>query len=200
MFVDCAQATPRQLYDLLLNAVVPRPIAWVSTRSKAGIDNLAPFSFFNAFSANPPILGFAPGLKRVAGKGPVHKDTLKNVIETEEFVVNIVSIDLAEKMVLSSAEYDESVSEFDAVGIQALASTKISAPRVAEARVSMECKLFKIVELGANNLVLGQVICIHVADAILSAGLIDVLKLQPVARLGGELYSSVENPFAIARP
>ena len=201
MEIDLANSSPRQLYDLLISAVVPRPIAWVSTRSKSGVDNLAPFSFFNLFSANPPILGFAPGLKRQPGSTEaVMKDTLRNVLETEEFVVNIVSAELAEKMVQSSANYSAEQSEFVEAGLTPLASSMIAPPRVAESQVSMECKLFQVVDLGSNKLVLGRIICMHVDDAILRDGMVDIEKLKPVARLGGELYSVVENPFAIKRP
>lgn len=200
MFVECDKSSSRQLYDLLLSAVVPRPIAWVSTCSKNGINNLAPFSFFNLFSANPPILGFSPGLKRLAGSEPVLKDTLRNVIDTEEFVVNIVSSDLAEKMVQSSGNYDAQTSEFDEVGLSPAPSSMVTPPRVEECRISLECKLFKIVELGSNNLVLGRVVCIHIDDAIVENGSVNVEKLIPVARLGGELYSIVDKPFVLERP
>lgn len=201
MFVDCEQASSSKLYELLINAVVPRPIAWVSTRSKAGIDNLAPFSFFNVFSAKPPILGFSPGLKRQPGSSElVMKDTLKNVIETGEFVVNIVSMELAEKMVQSSDNYAENVSEFEVVGLTPGVSSMIAPPRVKEAHVNLECKLFKIIDLGSSKLVLGQIVCAFVNDEILSDGIIDVSKLRPVARLGGDLYSAVTAPFSINRP
>ncbi len=201
MIVDCELSSPRNLYELLISAVVPRPIAWVSSRSKDGVDNLAPFSFFNLFSSNPPILGFSPGMKRQAGSSElVFKDTMKNVMETEEFVVNIVSMDLAEKMVQSSANYASDESEFDATKLARIASEKIAPPRVAEAKVSMECKLLQIVDLGSSKLVLGRIVCVHVEDSIMADGQIDVEKLKPVARLGGELYSTLSAPFVIARP
>ncbi len=201
MLVDCEQNSVRGVYELLISAVVPRPIAWVSTRSSDGVDNLAPYSFFNVFSAAPPILGFAPGLKRVPGSGEfVLKDTLKNVIDTEEFVVNIVSADLAQKMVQSSANYAADESEFDATKLARQASLKVKAARVAEAKVSMECKLFQIIDFGASRLVLGRIVCIHVDDAIIHEGQIDIEKLQPVARLGGDLYAEIRDSYSIARP
>lgn len=199
MFVDCHASSPKQLYELLVNAVVPRPIAWVSSISKEGISNLAPFSFFNAFSASPPILGFSPGLKRGSDNQPVQKDTLRNVIDTAEFVVNIVSLPYAEIMVQSSANYDAKTSEFEQLKLTALASTKIKAPRLAESPINLECKLFKIVDLGSNQLVLGEIVCMHIDDAICTDGIIDVLKLQPLARLGGELYAAIRDPFRVER-
>lgn len=200
MFVDCEEEY-KNLYPLLIAAVVPRPIAWVSTRSTGGIDNLAPFSFFNLFSTSPPILGFSPGLKRKPGSpGPVIKDTLRNVIDTEEFVVNIVNLELAQKMVQSSGDYAEDVSEFEAAGLTRAESTKVQPPRVAESPFSMECKLFQIIELGASNLVLGRIVCLHASDAIFDGNSINVEKLQPLARLGGDLYAAVKDPFPISRP
>ncbi|MBX9720079.1 MAG: flavin reductase family protein [Candidatus Obscuribacterales bacterium] len=201
MFVDCEQDNVRGVYELLISAVVPRPIAWVSTRSEDGVDNLAPFSFFNVFSAAPPILGFAPGLKRMPGNGEfVLKDTLKNIIDTEEFVVNMVSADLAQKMVQSSANYAADESEFDATKLARQASLKVKPPRVADAKISMECKLFQIIDFGASRLVLGRIVCIHVDESIIHDGQIDNEKLRPVARLGGDLYAEIRDIFSIPRP
>lgn len=199
MFVDCKDSAPKQLYELVVNAVVPRPIAWVSSISKSGISNLAPFSFFNAFSANPPILGFSPGLKRGADNQPVQKDTLRNVIETEEFVVNMVNLENAESMVKSSANFDANTSEFEELNLTQLPSKMVKAPRLGESPINMECKLFKIVDLGSNQLVLGQILCIHIDDSICSDGIIDVVKFQPLARLGGELYAALNAPFPLHR-
>lgn len=200
MFIDCEKTAPKQIYEILVNAVVPRPIAWVSTRGKNGVSNLAPFSFFNVFSANPPVLGFSPGLKRAADGKAVLKDTLQNVLDTEEFVVNIVSGPFAEKMVKTSANFSADVSEFDAVGLSAADSLYVTPPRVLESPINLECKLFKIVEIGSSNLVLGRIVCIHIDNSVITDGQIDVLKLQPVARLGGEWYSIADDPFVIERP
>lgn len=200
MFIDCEKTAPKQVYELLVNAVVPRPIAWVSTRGKNGVDNLAPFSFFNVFSSNPPVLGFSPGLKRTSEGHVVPKDTLQNVRDTKEFVVNIVNAPLAERMVKTSANFSSDISEFDAVGLTSADSLYVSAPRVQESPINFECKLFKIVEIGTSNLILGQIVCIHIDNSVLSDGQIDVLKLQPVGRLGGESYSIADDPFIIERP
>ena len=209
MIINCAEVSSNPIYQLLIGAVLPRPIAWVSTRSLDGINNLAPFSFFNAFSVQPPILGFAPGLKRVTDASEmepnerpkvVPKDTLRNVTDTGEFVVQIVSRHLAEKMNQTSGEYPPDVSEFDAVGLTAVPSEMVKPPRVGECLVSMECKLFNIVKLGASSLVLGEILCIHLSDEILRDGKIDLDVLEPIGRLGGNGYSTVTDRFEIARP
>ncbi len=200
MIFDLEKRTAKENYELLLGAVVPRPIAWVSSRSKDGTDNLAPFSFFNLFSVNPPVLGFSPGLKQQKDSEPVFKDTLRNIIDTEEFVVNIVSAELAEKMVQTSKDYAPEISEFDACGLGRQKSFSIGASRVAEAKIALECRLYKIIKLGSNNLILGKIHFVHVDDNILSAGKIDINKLKPVGRLGGELYSQVLSTIEIPRP
>lgn len=201
MFVDCGEGKleKARLYELLLASVLPRPIAWVSTRSKSGVDNLAPFSFFNLFSVSPPILGFSPGLKRVNSEA-VPKDSLQNVIETGEFVVNVASFDLLEKMVQTSAEYEPEISEFEALSLSASPSSMLACPRLKEAKLSLECRLFQIIDLGSNQLVLGRILCMHVDDELMSGGQIDVEKLDPVGRLGGDLYCRVGTPFEIKRP
>ena len=200
MIVDSETQT-KGLYSLLIGAVVPRPIAWVSTCSETGQSNLAPFSFFNLFAVDPPVLGFSPGLKRKEGSSQlIFKDTLRNIIAVEEFVVNLVSAPLVAKMVQSSADYDSDKSEFEAVGLSPAASLKVRPPRLADAPVSLECKLHQIVELGTSHLILGRIVCVHVDDAILDGNLIDVEKFQPVGRLGGYLYATLSKPFSIARP
>ncbi|MBX9686035.1 MAG: flavin reductase family protein, partial [Candidatus Obscuribacterales bacterium] len=201
MFVDLERIEPRLRYELLVSAVLPRPIAWVSTRSLSGVDNLAPFSFFNLFSTSPAILGFSPGLKRVSASSElVMKDSLRNVLESGEFVVNIVNLKMAAKMVQSSANYAPEQSEFVEAELRSLPSEQVNVARLADAPLSLECKLHKIVELGSNSLVLGRIVCMHVDDSVLSDGKIDVVKLQPLARLGGDLYATLSEPFEIARP
>ncbi len=203
MIIHCADVSTTYLYQVLIGSVLPRPIAWVSTCSLDGVNNLAPFSFFNAFSVQPPILGFAPGLKRMneaRDSKVVPKDTLRNVIDTGQFVVNIVSRPLAEKMNQTSGEYPPDVSEFEAVGLTAVSSQMVKPPRVGECLVSMECKLFNVVKLGSNSLVLGEILCIHLADKILRDGQIDLDVLEPIGRLGGHGYSTVADRFEIPRP
>lgn len=200
MIIDCREANPRELYHILIGSVLPRPIAWVSTQSQAGLNNLAPFSFFNLFSVAPPILGFAPGLKRTAAGVRQPKDTLRNVLETGEFVVNIVSRSLADKMNQTSGDYSEDVSEFEAAKLTPLQSLMVKPPRVGECLVSLECKLFQRIQLGEGNLILGQILVVHIDDSVSKDGDINLDILQPIGRLGGDGYCTVSDRFDIARP
>tara|TARA_Y100001978_G_scaffold143265_1_gene128354 strand:- start:747 stop:1379 length:633 start_codon:yes stop_codon:yes gene_type:complete len=205
MFIDPDNTSTRDLYRFMIGSVVPRPIAWVSTRNKAGQLNLAPFSFFNAFSVDPPVLGIGIGSKPGIKDGKpvvVFKDTLVNIQETEEFVVNIVNQSLVEKMNQTSADYDYEVSEFETCGLTAKPSKIVRPPRVEESPISFECRLHQIVELGNSNLVLGRVVNIHARDEILVDGRVDINKLAPVGRLGGISYCSVNKNsiFQLERP
>lgn len=204
MFIDCDKTSSLELYQILLGSVVPRPIAWVSSQNEAGVLNLAPFSFFNAFSADPPIIGIGIGMKRRTEPDGstkfVHKDTLSNILATKEFVVNVVSRSLAEKMNQSSGEYPESVSEFDKVGLTAAPSQMIKPPRVVESKISMECRLYQHIDLGKSGLVLGQIVCFHVADEVWKEGSVDIEALQPIGRLSGTAYCEVNTIFDLARP
>jgi flavin reductase (DIM6/NTAB) family NADH-FMN oxidoreductase RutF len=201
MNIVCRDTKIDELYNLLIQTVVPRPIAWVSSRSK-NISNLAPFSFFNVLSVNPPILGFSPGYKRPGPgqSGPQPKDTLRNIKETGCFAVNIVSLDLAEQMNASAANFAPDVSEFAALGITEAPGNFVDAPRVAEARVSLECRTFHLHELGGSCLVLGEIIGINIDDRIINDGVINLDILQPVGRLGGNWYATVKDRFELARP
>lgn len=195
------------MYRILLGSVLPRPIAWVSTKSNYGVDNLAPFSFFNAVSAKPPLLAFAPALHAVAepdsNKG-VAKDTLRNIKENGEFVVNVVSFDLREQMNASSANYDPDISEFDQTGLTRAPSSMIKPPRVAECKVSFECRLYKLLEFGdlpsSGNLVIGSVLCVHLDDSVYRDGYIDTASLDPIARMEGNWYCSARDRFRMERP
>lgn len=202
MFINCSETKTEQLYRILIGSVVPRPIAWVSTVNENGVNNLAPFSFFNIFSVKPPMLGFAPGYKRPAPgqTKPQAKDTLVNVRAGGEFVVNVVSQFLAPQMNQTSGDYEPEVSEFTAIGLTPAASTMIKPPRVQEALISMECKVFHIHELGGSALVLGEILCLHLKDEVIKDGLVDIDVLQPIGRLGGIEYSTVKDRFAIDRP
>lgn len=207
MLIDFSQTSLETKYRLLTSAVVPRPIAWVSTKSLSGKDNLAPFSFFNVVSTDPPMLVFAPGPKLVKVDGQkqlVQKDTLRNIEETSEFVVNIVSYELADKMNQTSAEYPADVSEFDAATLTAVPSHMVRPLRVKESPVNLECKLHQLIDFGQNagtgKLILGQILCIHIDDNVLVDGRIDPLKLDAVGRLGANFYSSTRDLFSIVRP
>jgi len=187
-------------YRLLVGSVVPRPIAFVSTRSTAGVNNLAPFSFFNAVCGDPPVVLFCP-----VWRDPM-KDTLANVRETREFVVNIVNEDIVEQMNACSAEVPANVDEFAMSGLTPLASDLVNVPRVAESPVSMECKLLQIVEISARpmggNIVIGEVLRFHVDDRIIDAGSykIDAEKLRAVGRMSGYDYTRTHDRFSLVRP
>ncbi|GAB7008314.1 flavin reductase family protein [Halorubrum trueperi] len=181
-------------YRLLSTAVTPRPIAWVSSRGSAG-ENLAPYSFFNVVAIDPPIVGFSP-----VATAADPKDTLANALETEAFVVNVVTADVVEAMNASSATLDAGESEFDHVGIERAPSTRVDAPRVAAAAVSFECELYDAVEIGTSTLVLGEVVYAHVDESVLTDGQIDVDRLDTVGRLAGGWYASTDDRFEIERP
>jgi flavin reductase (DIM6/NTAB) family NADH-FMN oxidoreductase RutF len=196
----------KDLYGLLLNSVAPRPIAWVSTVSAAGQLNLAPFSFFNVVSVDPPLLGFSPG-RRPSRQDESHgetKDTLRNIRETEEFVVNIVTYELAEAMNLTSGEYDASVNEFEVAKVAPEPSKVVRPPRVAESPVSFECKLYQILDFSAaptgGSLVIGEIVSIHINDANLTEGRLDRNSLDLIGRLGGIQYTRTTDRFDMVRP
>lgn len=201
MIVDPREAGFQNVYKLLIGAVVPRPIAFVSTISREGIPNLAPFSFFTAVSANPPVVCFCP--VRRPGSNP-YKDTLSNISATREFVVNIVSEEFAEKMNLSSAEFPPEVDEFEASGLTPIPSDLVGPPRVAESHVHMECKLYLTIEFGelpgSGNLVLGEVVRFHVDDQYFDDFRIDPDKLRPIGRMGGATYTRTTDRFEMVRP
>jgi flavin reductase (DIM6/NTAB) family NADH-FMN oxidoreductase RutF len=195
---------PAEVQNLLQGAVTPRPIAFASTVDKAGNVNLSPFSFFNMFSANPPILVFSPS-RRVRDNTTKH--TLDNVLEVPEVVIHIVGYDRVEQMSLASTEYPKGVNEFEKAGLTPVKSDLVAPPRVKEAAVAMECKVIEVKALGsgggAGNLVICEVIAIHIDESVLDQkGVIDPFKLSPVARLGGSWYSKItsDSLFQIPKP
>ncbi len=181
-------------YRLLSTAVTPRPIAWVSSRGPAG-ENLAPYSFFNVVAVDPPVVMFAPVATAAAPK-----DTLTNAVETEAFVVNVVTRDLVEAMNASSATLDSAESEFAYAGVTPVEADRVDAPRVEEATVSFECELYDAHEVGGSTMVLGEVVRAHVDEDVLTAGRIDVDRLETVGRLAGNWYASTDDRFEIERP
>ena len=201
MIVDPKEAGWLGAYKLLIGSIVPRPIAFVSTLSPEGIPNLAPFSFFTAVSANPPVICFCPMRRR--GTLP-HKDTLHNITITREFVVNIVSEEFAEKMNITSAEFPPNINEFEAAGLTAVASDLVKPPRVKESHVHMECKLYFWVEVGgvegSGSLVVGEVVRFHVDDRYFNDFKIDPDLLKPVGRMGGVTYTRTTDRFDMTRP
>ncbi len=180
--------------------VSPRPIGWISTLSADGIANLAPYSFFNALCDTPPMVMFAStGQKPDQPKG---KDSLANIIATGEFAVNIVSYTLKDQMNASAASLPADVDEFEAAGLTKAAGKAISAPHVAEAPAVLECKLYKVIDLpgASNNMVIGEVVGVHMKDDFIVNGQFDVTKYQPLSRLGYMDYAAVENVFSLKKP
>ena len=201
--IDPKEISTGQLHGYLLGAVAPRPIAFASTIDVDGNPNLSPFSFFNVFSANPPILIFSPA-RRVRGNTTKH--TLENAMETKEVVINVVNYDIVQQMSLSSTEYAKGVNEFDKAGFTMLKSEKVKPFRVAESPVQFECKVNEIIHLGneggAGNLIICEVVKLHIDEAVLDEkGAIDQHKIDLVARAGGSYYSRAkEGFFEIPKP
>ena len=194
-----ADLGPRDAYRLLISVVVPRPIAWVSTVAADGATNLAPFSFFNAVASNP--LTVMVSLAQHRGGRP--KDTLRNIRETGEFVVNIADESLAEVLNQTSAEWAHDVSEFERVGLARAPSIAVRPPRVAAAPVALEARATQIVPVEGTTytMVLGHVVRFHVRDGLLRPnGLVDAKLLRPIARLGGDEYATLGEVFAMVRP
>ena len=200
MQIDPTESSVREIYTLMVQLITPRPIAWVSSVSEAGVTNLAPYSFFNGVGANPPTVVFCPANQRDGSP----KDSLRNVLETNEFVVNVVSSDDAAVMNQSSANYDSEVSEFEAIGIETLESEKVTPPRIASSRAQFECRLLQHIELGTGpsgaNVVIGEIVKLHVAESIISDGIVDPAKLDNIGRLGGKAYSKTTDRFELDRP
>ena len=192
-----------KLHGYLLSAVSPRPIAFASTVDGVGNVNLSPFSFFNVFSANPPILVFSPA-RRVRDNTTKH--TLENILITKEVVINIVNYDMVQQMSLSSTEYPDGVNEFIKSGLTEVASDIVKPPRVQEAPVQFECKVNDVIALGnqggAGNLVIAEVVKLHIKETVLDTdGKIDANKIDAVARMGGNWYNrSREGMFEVIKP
>ena len=197
MIVDPA-TSPANNYKLLIGAVVPRPIAFVSTVSAEGVYNLAPFSFFNAICGEPPVICFSAGVRVPS------KDTLANIRATGEFVVNTVGEEIAEQMNACSGDYPDGVDEFQVSGLTPIPSDLVAAPRVLESRINMECKLVQIVDVSAlpkgGSLVIGQVVRFHIDDSIVDNFRIDADKLRAIGRMGGSEYARTRDRFEMARP
>jgi flavin reductase (DIM6/NTAB) family NADH-FMN oxidoreductase RutF len=197
---DPGSLPAQDIYKLLIGLIVPRPIAFVSTVNAAGARNLAPFSFFTCASADPPVIAFCPMVRGAEGQ----KDTLRNIRETGEFVVNIVSEEIAEPMNLASGEYAPDVDEFAVSGLTPVPSDFVGAPRVKEARAAMECKLFQMVEVSQRRLggtmVLGEVIRFHVEDALADHFRVDPAGLKAIGRMGGTAYCRTRDRFDMERP
>ena len=198
-----AEKTPwQELYRRLVEVVVPRPIALVSTVDVDGRPNLAPFSFFTVVSANPPLLAFSP--LRSGRTGEI-KDTLRNVTATGQFVVHVVTEALAEAVNLASASLPPGASEFDHAGLTPVPSERVKPPRVKESPVALECELVEVRTYGeaggAGNLVVGKILLLHLAEELLDErGAVGPERLKAVGRMGGEAWVNTRGTFSLPRP
>ena len=199
MKIDPTTLDKRTLYELVASAIVPRPIAFVSTIGKDGVFNLAPFSFFAPLCLKPVILAFSMGWKRDGQK----KDTLKNVEFSRDFVVNVVTEPLAEAMNKSAFEYPSEVDEFKEVGLTPKRADLVKAPLLAESPVSMECKVVQILEFGesgvGNHVVIGEVVLVHVQDGLWVGDHVEATKLGAIGRLGEDLYCRTTDTFEMKK-
>ena len=205
MIIDLAELNPMQKQQWLQHAVAPRPICFASTIDKEGNVNLSPFSFFNLFSSNPPVVVFSPA-RRVRDNTTKH--TLQNVMEVSEVVINIVDYDMVQQVSLSSCEFPKEMNEFVKAGFTQEAATIVKPPMVKESKVKMECKVLEVKPLGteggAGNLVICEVLKMHIDESVLNdeKTMIDQRKLHHVARLGGDWYCKVDesNLFHVEKP
>jgi flavin reductase (DIM6/NTAB) family NADH-FMN oxidoreductase RutF len=195
MILDPGTVPPGDFYRFMISVVVPRPIAFVSTISPDGQLNVAPFSYFNAITNQPPLLGIS--INRRKG---VPKDTLRNIEQTGEFVVNTVDEPLGAQMVQTSGDWPDDVDEFELTGLTPVPSDLIKPPRVGESPVSMECRLHRVIELGSTFFVVGEIVRAHLKDEVLTDGRVDIGKLRPLGRLGGDGYSVVRDVVHMPRP
>lgn len=201
MYLDVATANAVEVYQALVGIVSPRPIAWVSTVDREGRPNLAPFSFYNTFGSNPPVVVFSPTTRRDGSK----KDTLLNLMEVPEFVISSAVDSLAEVMNASSKELPRYENEAAMLGLEMIPSLKVKPQRVKKSPVHMEGKVRQIIPIGdqpmSANLVIGEILCIHIDDAMLDIqGKIDPRKLQTLGRLGGQWFCRTSDLFELERP
>jgi flavin reductase (DIM6/NTAB) family NADH-FMN oxidoreductase RutF len=201
MIIDPAGHEVRDIYKLMIGSIVPRPIAFVSSVAPDGIRNLAPFSFFTAVSANPPVVCFST---LVRGADATQKDTLRNIEATGEFVVNVVSESFAEQMNICSADFPPGVDEFTESGLTPVASDLVKPPRVGESGISMECRLRQIVQVSTKalggSLILGDILRLHIRDELFDNYRIDPDRLRAVGRMGGASYTRTGDRFELSRP
>lgn len=199
--LDPATLPLAELYKLMIGAIVPRPIALISTKNAAGVTNLAPFSYFNGVASNPPALMVAIARKADGSK----KDTLRNIEETGEFVVNTASEWFAEAVISTGAEYPPGEDEMAEVGLTPLPSAVVAPPRVKESPIHLECRRLHLLEVGdggagSSTIVVGQIVQIHIAESVYQNGKIDPHALKPLARLGGHSYEIASPDFEFPIP
>jgi len=204
LIVDPKEITTPKLHAYLLGAVTPRPIGFVSSVDKDGNVNLSPFSFFNCFGSNPPLLIFSPARR---GRDNTTKHSYENVLEVPEVVIHIVNYAMVQQMSLASTEYPKGINEFIKAGLTPTASVLVKPPRVAEAPIAMECRVQQVIKTGdqggAGNLVICEILRMYIKDEVLDAeGRIDPFKLDAVARLGGDWYARIHGNaiFKVPKP
>ncbi len=199
MHIDPATLNNKEMYKFLIGGVAPRPIAWAGTRSKDGFNNLAPFSFYNAFSSTPPIVGFST-IPRLDGR---KKDTLQNVIDNKCFTLSAVSRRLVTEMSKSAALLEPEEDEFSYAGLEPAEAQTINAPYVKDALLVFECELNQVISFGdvegSGNLILGQIKHININDDIYEDGYVNFEKLDPVGRLAGNWYATIRDKFELKR-
>jgi len=200
MKFDFARLSVKDCHDLLVCAVLPRPIAFVSTLGANGVPNLAPFSYFTVLSSKPAVIGFGIGPKRIGGK----KDTLANIEFSKDFVINVVTEELAQAMNQTAGEYPPDVDEFKIAGLTALESDLVRSPRVGESPVNMECRLLQTLEFGQapriNSFIIGEVLRVHVAENLLVEKVVKADRLKAIGRMGEDLYCRTGDLFEMKRP
>jgi flavin reductase (DIM6/NTAB) family NADH-FMN oxidoreductase RutF len=198
---DPTQESPQDIYKLMVGAIVPRPIAFVSSMDAEGIVNLAPFSYFSAVCSKPPTVLFCPAVRTSSGE---KKDTLNNILATKEFVINVVSEEIAAQMNQCAAEVAPEVDEFTLSGLTPLDSVVVRPPRVAESPVQMECSLREIITIsdqpGGASIVIGNVLRFHVHEDLFDNFRIDPEKLGAIGRMGGPTYCRTRDRFDLERP
>lgn len=197
MRIDPKELSKSQAYKLLISALIPRPIALVSTINELGVVNVAPFSFFGGVSSKPPVIYISIDRKRDGDK----KDTLKNIELNGDFVVNIVTEEIAEKMNICAVDFPYGMSEAEIAGLTPVKSEIVKSPRILESPINLECKVVKIIEIGdsPNSVVFGEIVMFHVKDEIFEDEAVNPKKLKVVGRLGGNFYTFVDNVFEMKR-
>jgi flavin reductase (DIM6/NTAB) family NADH-FMN oxidoreductase RutF len=201
MIIDPAQTSRKEFYPWVIRCIGPRPIAWVSTVSREGVHNLAPFSFFTAISTLPPTLCFIPGRRDDTGG---KKDTLLNIEATGDFVVNVVTEELAQAMNRTATDFPHGISEFERTGLTPEPAARVKAPRLKESPVHFECERYEIIHIGADgpgggSIVIGRIVLLHVDDSVIRDGRIDYDLYHLVGRLGGMDYARTRDRFSMAR-
>lgn len=193
MNLEANKIDPKDMYHLMNSIIIPRPIAWISTISKSGITNIAPHSYFNIVTPNPPLVAFSSiGLK----------DTYRNISETGEFVVNMVDESNVDKANASSERLAPEISEFQHVGLTEVPSAQVSPPRVGESPISLECKVYKVIEIPPTPTfhVIGEIIHVHIDDSLFVNGRVSAEKFRAVSRLAGAQYAQLGKLFELQRP